>query len=75
MSKVTYSPVASEVPHPTAELLYLAELALEDARSSGVDSWIKAAADRLHEAVRQYLLQRAEVSALTAARTAPEVLA
>jgi hypothetical protein len=32
-----------------AELVYRAELALEDARATGVDAWIKAAADRLHE--------------------------
>ena len=29
--------------------IYRAELALHDARSSGIDAWIRAASDRLHE--------------------------
>jgi hypothetical protein len=34
--------------------LHRAELALHDARQTGVDAWISAAADRLHEAVLAY---------------------
>jgi hypothetical protein len=30
------------------------ELALHDARQSGVDAWIKAAADHLHRAIAAY---------------------
>lgn len=35
--------------------LYNAELALHDAHASGVDAWIAAANDRLHEAVVEHL--------------------
>lgn len=41
------SPTASD----TASRLYDAEVALHIARQTGVDSWISAAADRLHDAV------------------------
>jgi hypothetical protein len=34
-----------------ARRLYDAEVALHIARQSGVDAWVKAAADRLHEAI------------------------
>lgn len=34
--------------------LYDAEFALHIARQSGVDDWIKAAAERLHEAIVAY---------------------
>jgi len=37
-----------------AEHLYAAEYALHAARQTGVDSWICAAADRLHEALLQF---------------------
>jgi hypothetical protein len=37
-----------------ASRLHNAELALHDARQTGVDAWIAAAADRLHEAVVSY---------------------
>jgi hypothetical protein len=43
----SHSPTASE----TACHLYDAEVALHIAHQTGVDSWISAAADRLHEAV------------------------
>jgi hypothetical protein len=39
----------------TARRLFMAELALHDARSSRVDEWIKAAANNLHEAVADHL--------------------
>ncbi|SBW26894.1 hypothetical protein FDG2_5086 [Candidatus Protofrankia californiensis] len=38
-----------------ARELYAAELALHDARQSGVDAWISAAADHLHHAVQSYV--------------------
>ena len=34
-----------------AQHLYDAEVALHIARQTGVDAWVKAAADRLHEAI------------------------
>ena len=37
--------------HDAARRLYDAEVALHIARQTGVDAWIRAAADRLHEAV------------------------
>lgn len=39
--------------------LYEAETALHTARQTGVDPWIRAAADRLHEAILRYELARA----------------
>lgn len=41
------SPTASD----TASRLYDAEVALHIAHQTGVDNWIRAAADRLHDAV------------------------
>jgi hypothetical protein len=38
--------------------LYSAEIALHDARQSGVDAWMRAAADRLHAAVLSYEVAR-----------------
>lgn len=38
-----------------ARRLYQAELALHDAHTTHDDSWITAAADRLHEALEAYL--------------------
>ena len=38
-----------------AQRLYDCECALHAARSTGVDEWIAAAADRLHKAVEAYL--------------------
>src|SRR5690242_20978 len=37
-----------------ANTLYAAETALHTARQTGVDSWVKAAGDRLHDAVVRY---------------------
>jgi hypothetical protein len=37
-----------------ARELFKAELALHDARMSGVDTWIAAAADHLHRAAQAY---------------------
>lgn len=39
-----------------ARRLYQAELALHDAHTTHDDSWICAAADRLHEALEAYLV-------------------
>lgn len=38
--------------------LYEAELALHDARTSHVDTWISAAACHLHDALQHYLVVR-----------------
>jgi hypothetical protein len=46
-----------------ARRLYEAELALHAARQSGVDHWIAAAADRLHDAVTNYLITETAASA------------
>ena len=43
----------------TARRLYDAEWALHCAHQTGIDAWIAAASDHLHEAVRGYLLVRA----------------
>ena len=43
----------------TARRLYEAEWALHCAHQTGIDAWIAAASDHLHEAVREYLLARA----------------
>ncbi len=45
---------SSATPSVTAISLYDAEAALHIARQTGVDTWIKAAADRLHEAVEAH---------------------
>jgi hypothetical protein len=37
-----------------ARRVHEAEMALHDARGTGVDAWIAAAADRLHDALCQY---------------------
>lgn len=39
----------------TAGLLYAAECAFHDAHQTHVDAWIKAAADKLHDAVAAHL--------------------
>jgi hypothetical protein len=40
-------------PCATNEDIYRAELALHDARTSGIDSWIRAASDRLHDILQR----------------------
>jgi hypothetical protein len=45
-----------------AERLYAQEVALHYAHQSGVDAWIAAAADRLHEAIVAYLAEVAPSS-------------
>jgi hypothetical protein len=42
----------------TARRLYAAEWALQCAHQTGIDAWIAAASDHLHETVREYLLAR-----------------
>ena len=44
-----------ETVDAAARHLYQAEQALHDAHTTHIDSWISAAADRLHEAVEAYL--------------------
>jgi hypothetical protein len=46
------------VPAETARRLYEAEWALHCAQQTGIDAWIAAASDHLHETVREYLLAR-----------------
>jgi hypothetical protein len=43
-----------------ATALHRAELALHDANQTGVDAWISAAADRLHDAVLAYTKSHAQ---------------
>ena len=44
------------------EQLYRCELALHDAHQTGVDAWITAAADRLHESIERELTAAALVA-------------
>jgi hypothetical protein len=48
------APVGSDGVSRAAAHLYEAEVALHAARQSRVDAWVKAACDRLHEAVEAY---------------------
>ena len=48
-----------------ATRLYEAEVALHHARQTGVDKWVAAAADRLHEAVVAHRNARADHRFLT----------
>lgn len=50
---------AQVVRAETARRLYEAEWALHCAHQTGIDAWIAAASDHLHEAVHEYLLARA----------------
>jgi hypothetical protein len=47
--------VAEQRRHAAAVRLYAAECALHDAHQTHVDEWIRAAGDRLHEAVAEHL--------------------
>jgi hypothetical protein len=47
--------VETPAPSTTALGLYEAEVALHIAHQTGVDCWIQAAADRLHEALEAHL--------------------
>jgi len=42
--------------------MYEAELALHDALQTHVDEWIKAAGDRLHDAIAEYLAVQHEAA-------------
>ncbi len=53
-----------------ASALYQAELAVHDAHQTHIDSWIGAAHDRLHDAVRRYAEADAIVSAFGQPRAA-----
>jgi hypothetical protein len=62
----TYAQAVSE--YEAARLaLYRSELALHDAQGTGVDRWIAAAADHLHEAVERELKAAAVVAGFSAA--------
>lgn len=54
-----------------AERLYDAEVALSVARGSGVDDWVKAAADRLHEALAEYLSLAEPTAVMIVSPTSP----
>ena len=61
MTTITASPAPAAVKaafDAACRQLFRAEQALHDARQTGVDQWIAAAADRLHEALLRQ--QRAE---------------
>ena len=53
-----------------ARKLYEAELAAHDANQTHIDSWIRAAHDRLHTAVARYLAAEAALSSLRQAPVA-----
>jgi hypothetical protein len=57
---------ASDLSAASREL-YEAELALHDARSSGVDAWVSAASDHLHRALERYVGQLHAINGPTAA--------
>ncbi|SOD70493.1 hypothetical protein SAMN05892883_0187 [Jatrophihabitans sp. GAS493] len=44
--------------------MYQAEVALHEARQSGVDAWITAACDRLHEAILAHNAARRQLAQL-----------
>jgi hypothetical protein len=54
----THNRSAQIIRAETARRLYEAEWALHCAHQTGIDAWIAAASDHLHEAVRDYLLAR-----------------
>jgi hypothetical protein len=66
MTMTEYEAALSDYEASCAQL-YRSEQALHDAHQTGVDAWIRAAADRLHECL-QHELRAAAV--LTEMRTA-----
>lgn len=54
----THNRPAQIIRAETARRLYDAEWALHCAHQTGIDAWIAAASDHLHETVRDYLLAR-----------------
>lgn len=56
---------AQDPVHSAADLLYAAECAFHDAHQTHVDAWIRAAADKLHDAVAAHL------AAVTASNCSP----
>lgn len=51
-------PVAETPAADSSRRLYEAEVALHIARQSGVDAWVMAASERLHEALVRHLSTR-----------------
>jgi hypothetical protein len=46
---------AQDRVHSAADVLYAAECAFHDAHQTRIDAWIKAAADKLHDAIAAHL--------------------
>lgn len=53
---------AQDRVHSAADFLYAAECAFHDAHQTHIDAWIKAAADKLHNAVAAHLAAIADSS-------------
>lgn len=53
--RASASDQAQDRLHDAADLLYAAECAFHDAHQTHVDAWIKAAADKLHDAIATHL--------------------
>jgi hypothetical protein len=51
----TVSDQAQDRVHSAADFLYAAECAFHDAHQTQIDAWIKAAADKLHNAIAAHL--------------------
>jgi hypothetical protein len=66
MGNEMYS-AAVEATRQAAHQLYLAEIAVHDARLTGVDGWIRAANDHLHSAVLEHSAKLRTLAALSAA--------
>jgi hypothetical protein len=66
--RASESAQAQDPVHSAADLLYAAECAFHDAHHTHVDAWIKAAADKLHDAIAVHL---AAVAASNCSPTKP----
>ena len=53
-----------------AKMLYRAEIALSDATGTGIDEWVSATYERLHQAVLRYEAAVAELSSFERSRAA-----
>lgn len=56
------SVVCCQACDPSARLMYEAEVALHAARQTGVDEWVRAACDKLHDAIARHLGSHAAAS-------------
>lgn len=55
IDRVSESDQAQDRLHSAADLLYAAECAFHNAHQTHVDAWIKAAANKLHDAIAAHL--------------------